>query len=224
MPVNPSARAALVTLAGLGTAPCLAVAIPDLGPGVVAEPLPAGLRINGVAVQVTRLQGPGLPAYIAGLQSHWQAQGTVRQLGPWRLVSRQQGAVSEVIQWRSTLTGTEALWSRLDLRLPTGTGIGLSLRLPAACRVVSQLELGGRQSPVRQLTARCGLRADTLSAWLHRAAIAAGWENQNKPGARTLQLQRGPLRLRLSVIEQPEPASRADSVLVAIESRAGAAP
>lgn len=207
---------------GLVLQPLLCTASTALAPGVLAENLPGGLRINGVAVQVTRLTGQGVPAFIHELQSRWQVLDGIRREGPWQVVSRQGGSTSEVLQWRSTVMGHEALWSRLDLRQSPRSATALSFPLPVGCRIANQLELGEAQSPVRHLTARCGVRADTLSGRLHQAAVTSGWQVQHTAATRTLLLQRGQTRVQLSVVDEAEPGALPASVLVAIEDRNGA--
>ena len=220
--MNTASRVSLLVLLSLGIHSPRSDAGTELAPGVVADAFPGGLRINGVAVEVTRLAGPGVPAFIDDLRARWPVVAPVRREGPWRLVSRQQGSISEVLQWRATATGSEALWSRLDLSQPKYAAAALSVPLPGVCRIASQLELGERHSPVRHVTARCGVRADTLVARLHRAAVAAGWDSQLTTRSRTLQLQRGKTRIQLAAVDQADPGTLPSSVLVAIEDATGA--
>ena len=220
--MNTASKVSLHVLLWLGIHSPGSVAGTELAAGVVADALPGGLRINGVAVEVTRLAGPGVPAFIGDLQARWHVAGKERREGPWQLLSRQQASISEVLQWRTTATGTEAWWSRLDLSQPKQAAAALSVPLPGVCRIASQLELGERHSPVRHVTARCGVRADTLVARLHRAAVAAGWDSQLTTRSRTLQLQRGKTRIQLAAVDQADPGTLPSSVLVAIEDATGA--
>lgn len=141
--------------------------------GVHVEVLPVTLRINGLAVQVTQLRGPGVPALVQATASHWAAAPQTQ--GPWQQVSRQLATASEVLQWRSTAEGIEALYSRLPLTQVPRITSRLALQLPALCRQLSQIDLGTYAQPVLQVTAQCGGSRAALQSLLPEAALRGGW-------------------------------------------------
>ena len=168
--------------------------------GVVAEALPSSLRINGLAVEVLQLRGPGLPALIEVTGRQWAAAAQAQ--GPWQQVSHLSAQTSEVLQWRPTADGFEALYSRLALNQAPRLDSTFGLQLPALCNPTGQLDIGSTEVPVVQLTAQCGGRRAPLQALLSAAATRSGWQPSVIGQSQRLWSRAGQT-LQLDLIETP---------------------
>jgi hypothetical protein len=168
---------------------------------LVSETVAPGIRVNGVALTVSRLTGAGVEAYAQRLRETWRREGEMPSpwvdAGDWRVMSRRAGRWSEVLQVRKGAHPTEALLSRVDLRHPPTPVPRLTLGLPAACRVVSTVELGTAADRAIQVSARCTAAEAQVYAELRRRAQAAGWRIQGRGGGPLQQLTRGSTQLTL---------------------------
>lgn len=141
------------------------------------EALPV-LRINGLALAVTRLAGPDAATRVASLESQWRALGDPvlpwQQQGDWRVLAHRSGRWSEVLQVRGRGAATEAYLSRLDVqRAPAPIAV---LPLPAGCKARSTVESGAAGDAAIQVTGSCSEgSAGARSAWT-AALIASGWQ------------------------------------------------
>lgn len=164
------------------------------------------LRINGVAMEVTRLSGDTVPSAIAGIEAGWRRQpGAVlpwRDAGEWRVLARREGRWSEVLQVRGGTAPSEAYLSRLDVqRLPAPVPL---LPLPPSCRVRSTVESGVDQERVVQVTGRCaqGLR-NAAPRWCGDMR-AEGWVGGGE-SARTWRFRRRDEELLLILVGPSSP-------------------
>jgi hypothetical protein len=142
--------------------------------GVFAEPLPTGLRINGLAVQVTHLRGPRIAELVRLTAQQWRA--APQHQGPWQQLSRQSMNSSEVLQWRAAPAGLEAIYSRQPLRQAPQPVATLDLQLPALCNAVSHLQLGAADQPAIELTAQCRGTRPLLQRLLTETVERGGWQ------------------------------------------------
>jgi hypothetical protein len=218
--------AGLVAMAGLSWASQAAVATP---PDVISEDLSPGLKVNGVALQVTRLTGEGLTTFLQQIGRAWERESKPAPAwvdrGDWRVLSRRAGSWSEVLQIRKGPHPTEAFFSRMDLGRMPGSVPTLALALPALCRVQSTVELGGVGERALQVSARCAASVAKVGAQIRRNAQASGWQEHGVQDGTSLQLARGPVQLTLVLGGMRERMAGDGAWVVALESeRVGAAP
>jgi hypothetical protein len=211
-------RAGFAAMAGLSLATQASVAAP---PDVSSEELSQGLKVNGVALSVTRLSGEGLVSFAQQVGRTWIREGTAgatwADRGDWRVLSRRAGPWSEVLQIRKGPHPTEALLSRVDMsRAPTPVP-PLALALPALCRVQSTVELGGTGERAIQVSARCAASVAQVGAQIRRRAQAGGWRERGAQSGSSLHLARGPVQLTLVIGRERERTADDGAWVVAFE-------
>lgn len=170
-----------------GSARCLLV----LACAAQAEALPP-LRVNGVAVQVTRLEGVDLAARVQAIEAAWRTPGASvspwREEGPWRVLSRRVGPWSEVLQLRRDGPLPEAFLSRMDTR--QRPAVVPVLPLPPGCRVNSTVESTDSGGRVIQATGPCrGADRADANAWAS-ALAAQGWRTESRGSQGVWRFQR----------------------------------
>ena len=167
-----------------------------------AEVLPP-LRVNGVTVHVTRIDGLDLAARVQAIEAGWRKFGGVRSPwrdeGPWRVLSRRLGPWSEVLQLRMDGPRPEAFLSRLDTR--QRPAVVPVLPLPPGCHANSTVESTDSGARVIQATGPCrGAGRGGSSAWASEL-VARGWRSDSlanqivwrfQRGGELLQVLRGP--------------------------------
>lgn len=204
---------------GLLAAGLLAMpAVADLPavPGASAQHLPTTLQVNGVAIHVQRFEGAAVPALALATQREWGV-GAHRQ-GNWWQLARVQGEVSEVLQWRQSTAGHEALYSRLLLTQGKREVGQIALSLPAACGDDRRLDIGDARQPVLQLTARCSGSPAALREAVQRAAGRAGWQAVAADGP-SLHWARSGWQLQVQLVPTAQGLA-----LLAMQWRVGGAP
>ena len=142
------------------------------------EALPA-LRVNGVAMQVTRIEGADLAARVQEIETQWRqgraATGPWREDGAWRVLSRRVDRWSEVLQVRFDGQASAAYLSRLDTRQrPAAVPV---LPLPPGCRANSTVESADADARVVQATGPCRRSDSTETGAWARDLAAQGWRS-----------------------------------------------
>ena len=200
---------------------------PAAPPAVMPEDLSTGIKVNGVALQITRLRGDGVGAYVRKLRETWgREEGggatpatTWVDLGDWRMASRRIGHWSEVLQVRKDPANAEAILSRVDVsRAPTPLPV-MALGIPSPCRAASTVEFGDAGVRTLQVSARCRAGVAQVAAEFRRRALSSGWQEQGRQRGSTLQLTHG--ALHATIVVGPDDAGSAGNGtwVVAVEQR-----
>jgi hypothetical protein len=148
------------------------------GLAVTIDRIPEPVAVDGVWMTVQRVTGSGVPELARRIEARWRSQGSQvkeQQQGRWKVRSRLQGVMSEVMQWHSDTGGSELLVSVLDVQAPVRPLPSMGLTLPAGCiwgRSISGIS--GTQSFL-QRTARCPHSIQPLSLQLRHSLPTQGW-------------------------------------------------
>jgi hypothetical protein len=153
------------------------------------------MQINGVAVVVDRLSGPGLPQYLRELEAHWREDASQQlqwqQAGSWQVLGHARGGEWEVLQRRDGPRGAEALLSRVRLDRAPSVAITPGLSLPPACRQQSAVELDAQESPARQLSLLCQGSGDAVARRIRTWSATQGWSATGPDQGPVIALRRG---------------------------------
>jgi hypothetical protein len=149
------------------------------GLAVSVDPVPETVVIDGLGMIMQRVTGSGVPDLIRRIEARWRGQGSqIQQLdqGGWVLRSRIHGKHSEVIQWRSTASDMELLWSRLDVAASVQPEPAKLFALPAGCAWSRSISgMSGHQRYL-QRSARCSHGASDLARSLRASLSSQGWQ------------------------------------------------
>ena len=145
--------------------------------GVRAEPMGAGVRLNGVLLEIVHLSGKGLASLITQTQAAWEKGSgatAYTQTGDHSLLSHQTETESETLLWKTSEGSSSALYSRLDRRQLPASQSQFAWRLPAACHWQQTIETLGSDASL-QGTAYCLASHRALISQLQRSLASAGW-------------------------------------------------
>jgi hypothetical protein len=148
------------------------------GLAVTVERIAEPVTVDGVSMAVQRVTGTGVPELARRIQATWQRAGSMmqtRQQESWIVVSRIQGPVSEVLQWRSNAGGAELLLSSLNLQASVRRLPNPGLTLPAGCIWGRSVAGKSGEQSYMQRSARCPHSKDALSLQLRRSLPTQGW-------------------------------------------------
>jgi hypothetical protein len=172
----------LLTLPGVshGFDPALAT-----GLKVSVESVDEPMIVDGVPLLVQRASGEAVPELAQRIESRWRSQGShIRHLrsGTWTLLSRIDGGVSELVQWRSGRSFAELLASTVDVRRAPQATAGPDLRLPAGCSWGRTVNGTAQGRSFRQHSARCERGPAGLIDEILSQVERDGWEVQSRTG------------------------------------------
>lgn len=152
---------------------------------VDVEHIPESLTVDGVPITVHRATGAGVPDLARRIEAQWRSQGSqVRSLqqAQWTMRSRISGGRSEVLQWRSSASLHELLWSSLDATAQARAKPETGLDLPAGCSWGRSVAGKAGNRVFMQRSARCELSLERLASTLRQSLPAQGWQLQTGSG------------------------------------------
>jgi hypothetical protein len=195
----------------------LAVHIEDLG---------TGNGVNGMPVEISRAVGPAVPALAERLIRTWRESSpaeSVRlsQCCGWSFAGQIKASRSRVIQWRTTASGAELLWSSLRLDTPTNAAPVATVPLIPQCAWTTPThgQVAGREFV--QLAAHCRVDASVAITLASRRIASQGWSVQQRSRL-VVQAELGGVHVQLTAgpsLHEPSAASSPVSSLVLVESR-----
>jgi hypothetical protein len=190
---------------------------------VSVEDLPSGTRVNGVAIATTRIVGRDVPALAARLERLWATEpGSVMArwtvVGPWRVLSRARGSLSEVLQLPDRFGAEEALLSQIDVSSRPIAAPSPAIRLPQVCEVVNTVHTTSVSEVSLQLVASCRASARTVAAQLRNAALAAHLHELGSPSTNFVQWQADGLQVS-AVISVGLPGSVTESSTLVLQQQ-----
>jgi len=201
-----------------------AVCATPTGPGVYALPVAEALRLNGLRIELTQLQGPGLATLIEGTRSQWRAAAGAseyRRIGAWQILTRQAGTDSEVLQWRSDGPPQMAFYSRLDRQQLVTSRPEFAWQLPAACQWHQTLESTQLRQRTVQGTAQCNGDQSSLLRQLHSALKREGWLLSGSAEHYPLVWRKARLQLQVVLTDTRLAGHSPATALVAVQTRDG---
>jgi hypothetical protein len=210
----------------LAGAPSIAAALPVWqGLEVSAEDVPAGTRVNGVAIATTRFVGRDVPALAARLERLWATEpGSVvarwTVVGPWRVLSRARGSLSEVLQLPDQFGAEEALLSQIDLSSRPIAAPVPAIRLPQVCEVVNTVHTNSVNEVSLQLVASCRGSARAIAAQLRNTALAGQLHELASPSPNFAQWQADGLQVSAVISAGSAGSGTEGSTLVLQQQRA----
>jgi hypothetical protein len=209
---------------------CFLTAAPALGatptgPGVYALPVAEALRLNGLRVELTHLQGPGLAALIENTRRQWMnAAGAYEyhRIGAWQILTRQAGTDSEVLQWRDDGPPQMAFYSRLDRQQLVTARPEFAWRLPEACRWQQTLESTQLRQRTVQGTAHCNGAQRSVLRQLQASLKRDGWLLSGNGEHYPLIWRKATLQLQVVLTDTHFAGQSRAAALVAVQTRNGA--
>ena len=195
------------------------------GLDVDVENLPAGTRVNGVAIATTRIVGPDVPAFATRLERQWTTEpGSViarwTVVGPWRVLSRAKGPLSEVLQLPDRYGAREALLSQIDLSVRPVPAPVSALRLPKTCKVTNTVHSTSADEVTLQLVAFCRAPATVVAQQLRSAALAGHLRELGSPSPLFGEWQSD--KLHISAVISPRATSNAGQSTLVLQQQRGA--
>jgi hypothetical protein len=136
--------------------------------------------VDGVPLQVVRVTGRDVAAFVEEQRKHWhEARDAVSeaplQIPGWQVVTRLHAGVSEVMQWRGADMQAELLLSRLNLKARKKVVPRPALDLPAGCSVFRAVHGGIGTQQFLQMNLLCELPLQKLMQRISESAQAAGF-------------------------------------------------
>ncbi|MEP7312419.1 MAG: hypothetical protein ABI859_07540 [Pseudomonadota bacterium] len=194
------------------------------GLDVKIENLPPGTRVNGVAIAATRISGPDVTALAERLERQWASEPDSvvthwKVTGPWRILSRTKGSLSQVLQLPDEFGAQYALLSQLDLRQRTVPPREPAVRLPQVCTVANTVQAESSREEELQLVASCRAPASTVAAQLRQSARSAGLREQGRNAPGFSQWQAEGVEVLAVVTDDPGGRAAGRSVVVLQQQR-----
>ena len=190
---------------------------------VSVEDLPAGTRVNGVAIATTRIVGRDVPALAVRLERLWATEpGSVMSrwavVGPWRVLSRARGSLSEVLQLPDQFGAEEALLSQIDVTNRPMAAPSPAIRLPQVCEVVNTVHTTSAREVSLQLVASCRASTRAVAAQLRNAALAGHLHELGSSSSNFAQWQADGLQVS-AVISVGLPGSVTESSTLVLQQQ-----
>lgn len=215
----------------LGLCFAVEVAAQDMQPfarnlNVHVEQLEGDVALNGVPVTITRAEGPGVPALAERMINRWRSESGpdsvwLSECCGWKLASRIHNGESQVVQWRTTVTDSELLWSTLVATAPPPAPPMVNAPLPPDCRWSGPVHGKVAGNQYVQISARCALDPQAALDLMIRRLASAGWRWQRQ-GRLVVHAARGQVRAQLIAAPMLDPRrlpAPGQSSLVLLEAR-----
>jgi hypothetical protein len=195
------------------------------GLDVSYEELGGAVAVNGLPLTIARVVGPAVPALAERLIQQWREDSgidsvRVSRCCGWNLASLILATESRVIQWRTTASGAELLWSAVNLTVAVRAPPEPAVPLLTQCSWSTPVHGLAASRQYLQVSARCPLDAPATLELVTRRLAREGWRWQRR-GPLMVQAEHG--RVQVQLIAAPRDAST-DLVLVESRPAAGSRP